>query len=260
MYFVAGAIPGFLAVLVERYERRREITIFMISVIMEQVWRMGVARNIFTPVPGGEVILFSLVMGVMNYLFTFEKECIGNSQSAMAMIVGDKQQPDRVESLMQRLLGVRCMLFSVFLAFRFFLTISLVAKSSDLVHVAIGALKGFLIGFGFRAGQWLLGFVLRGGKASSKVGPTFVELLQQAARIGSFLALLVGGTRAVSVITALLNINKRASAFISGAVAGASAALYPSIEVSYRFVSFCTSNPLLLLHTLDYPLHNCQGL
>ena len=107
MYFVAGAIPGFLAVLVERKERRREITIFMISVLLEQFWRMGVARKIVSPIKYGEVILFSLVMGVMNYLFTFEKECMGNSETAMGLIVGDKDKPDRVESALQRYIGFR---------------------------------------------------------------------------------------------------------------------------------------------------------
>jgi hypothetical protein len=111
MYFVAGAVPGFLAMLVERKERRREITIFMISVLLEQFWRMGVARKIVSPIKYGEVILFSLVMGVMNYLFTFEKECMGNSETAMAMIVGDKDKPDRVESVLQRYIGFRGVFF-----------------------------------------------------------------------------------------------------------------------------------------------------
>jgi hypothetical protein len=114
-----------------------------------------------------------------------------------------------------------------------------IAKGSDAAHIITGALKGFLIGFGIRAGQWLLGYVLRGGKASSKGSPAFSELMQQASKIGSFLALLVGGTRALQFAMKLMNINRRAAAFISGAVAGASSVFYPSIEVRIRlFLSF----------------------
>lgn len=102
-----------------------------------------------------------------------------------------------------------------------------------MTHIALGTLKGFLLGFSVRAGQWLLGFILRGGRPTKGAGHGILDLFKQAARIGSFLGLLVGGTRTIQLLAKLFNINKRVAGFLSGAIAGASSVLYPSVEVRW---------------------------
>ncbi|GFS57493.1 transmembrane protein 135 [Trichonephila inaurata madagascariensis] len=67
-YFPAF-VASFLAILVERKNRRGPLALYVTNVASETMFRMAVARGIVKPVANGEIYLFSSVMAMFLYIF-----------------------------------------------------------------------------------------------------------------------------------------------------------------------------------------------
>ncbi|CAL1534635.1 unnamed protein product [Lymnaea stagnalis] len=69
--FIPAYIAAFTAVICERKSRRGPLAVYLTNLAIETGYRMLVERNLISPVPNGEVYLFSVVSAVYLYLFSF---------------------------------------------------------------------------------------------------------------------------------------------------------------------------------------------
>ncbi|XP_071517372.1 transmembrane protein 135-like [Panulirus ornatus] len=67
--FLPGFIASFMAIFVERQERRSLLAIYVTNVASECLWNSAVGRGYVKPIPHGEILIFAGAMAVLGYSF-----------------------------------------------------------------------------------------------------------------------------------------------------------------------------------------------
>lgn len=75
---LAGFFAG-LSVLWETNSRRTELALFCLPRNIDCAWRMLMNRNLVRPIPNGEILLFSIGMGVIMMYYQHQPEVIKRS-------------------------------------------------------------------------------------------------------------------------------------------------------------------------------------
>lgn len=75
MYYVNGLLAGSM-VLLEAPGRRLELALYCAPRAVESFWNCGVKAKWWRSIPGGELIYFSLSMGVIMSLYQHDPESI----------------------------------------------------------------------------------------------------------------------------------------------------------------------------------------
>lgn len=57
------------AVMLEPESRRSEIALFIVPRFFETLWNLMKKRKLAKPIPGGELLVFALAMGIINYFY-----------------------------------------------------------------------------------------------------------------------------------------------------------------------------------------------
>ncbi|KAM8834722.1 transmembrane protein 135 [Synchiropus picturatus] len=89
-----SALPAsYIAILLERKNRRGLLTIYMANLATETLFRMAVTRGIVTPVPHGEVLLFCITASLYMFFFRSRDGLKGFTFSALKFIIGKEEIP-----------------------------------------------------------------------------------------------------------------------------------------------------------------------
>ena len=67
-----GAFFAGFSIAWEEESRRSEIALFIMPRFFETLWNFLKRRNLVKPLPGGELIVFALAMGIINYFYQME--------------------------------------------------------------------------------------------------------------------------------------------------------------------------------------------
>ncbi|XP_055950454.1 transmembrane protein 135-like [Argiope bruennichi] len=97
-YFPAF-VASFLAILVERKNRRGPLALYVTNVATETMFRMAAARGIVKPFPNGEILLFSTTMALYLYIVKrhgFTKDFVS---AAFRFIFGKDEAKPRVKAI-----------------------------------------------------------------------------------------------------------------------------------------------------------------
>ncbi|GFU22360.1 transmembrane protein 135 [Nephila pilipes] len=97
-YFPAF-VASFLAILVERKNRRGPLALYVTNVASETLFRMATARGIVKPVPNGEIYLFSSVMAMFLYIVKkhgFTKDFVS---AALSFMFGKDEAKPKVKDI-----------------------------------------------------------------------------------------------------------------------------------------------------------------
>ena len=73
---IAGAIISTITILIEPLHRRKELTIYIFSKFLEALWNFLKKRNLVTPIPLGEVLIFAFSMGIIMFSYQIEPQAI----------------------------------------------------------------------------------------------------------------------------------------------------------------------------------------
>lgn len=68
---ISAFVAGF-AVTLEPEGRRSEIALFIMPRFFETLWNYLKRRGLVFPLPGGELLVFALAMGIINYYYQME--------------------------------------------------------------------------------------------------------------------------------------------------------------------------------------------
>ncbi|XP_022242386.1 transmembrane protein 135-like [Limulus polyphemus] len=89
--YIPAFTASFLAILIERESRRQPLALYVINIASETIFRMLVTRGYTQPLPQGEVLIFSLTMGVLMYVIRkngFSKDLVG---MGMRFLLGSEE-------------------------------------------------------------------------------------------------------------------------------------------------------------------------
>ncbi|XP_076373985.1 LOW QUALITY PROTEIN: transmembrane protein 135-like [Tachypleus tridentatus] len=78
--YIPAFTGSFLAILIERESRRQPLALYVLNIASETIFRMLVTRGYAQPIPQGEVLIFSLTMGILMYVIRkkgFSKDLVG---------------------------------------------------------------------------------------------------------------------------------------------------------------------------------------
>ncbi|KAF8774589.1 Transmembrane protein 135 like protein [Argiope bruennichi] len=101
-FFIPTFITSFLAMFIERKNRRLPLAIYVTYVATETVLRMAAARGIVKPVPNAEVYLFSVVMAINLYVakkYGYSDDIVS---SIFKFIFGNKEAKQNAKSLQKK--------------------------------------------------------------------------------------------------------------------------------------------------------------
>ncbi|CAF1311827.1 unnamed protein product [Adineta steineri] len=97
-----------LTISIERKQRRGALALYMANLAAEVLFKMAVQRRIITPIPNGEILLFSISSAIYTYmlkttaehkhnslLFSIVKLLIGNEECAPSLKIEEPAKPKR---------------------------------------------------------------------------------------------------------------------------------------------------------------------
>ncbi|GBM07514.1 Transmembrane protein 135 [Araneus ventricosus] len=101
-FYIPSFITSFLALLIERKNRRLPLAIYVTNVATETILRMAATRGILKPVPNAEIYLFSILMAINLYIakkYGYSEDVVS---SIFKFILGDNEARKNVKSQQEK--------------------------------------------------------------------------------------------------------------------------------------------------------------
>eukprot|EP01126_Amoeba_proteus_P017092 TRINITY_DN1808_c0_g2_i19.p1 TRINITY_DN1808_c0_g2~~TRINITY_DN1808_c0_g2_i19.p1 ORF type:complete len:372 (+),score=60.85 TRINITY_DN1808_c0_g2_i19:70-1185(+) len=96
-------LAGIIGILIEKGNRRIELTVYVANQALEVLYRMLMNRGILPQIERGSEIVFALSFAVLHSFYKHHPQHITNSASnVMKVTVGIEDSPDRVERFVSR--------------------------------------------------------------------------------------------------------------------------------------------------------------
>ncbi|XP_071819531.1 transmembrane protein 135-like isoform X2 [Apostichopus japonicus] len=95
--FLCGIPACFIAISIERKERRGMLALYVSNLAAEILFNMAVCRGYIKPIKYGEVLLFSLTTGIALYLLRSGDILQNDAQSTLRSLFGSSELPSHVQ-------------------------------------------------------------------------------------------------------------------------------------------------------------------
>lgn len=206
-----ATVVAYTAINVEKKARRRELALYMVNLVIEALFRMGVNRGYWRPVKHGLPVLFALASAGLLGFYNSERQSLGNVKHVLDVFVGEKELPDFADRFLAR--NVLPSSFSPFLKW-----------------VISGFIKMTTLGFGLRFITSLISSIF------ARTWPRRIKALirgtKRGAKFGIFLGLFSTLSRLMPTAIAKVIGHPKTASALAGFLAGCAAFIYPSAELS----------------------------
>eukprot|EP01118_Nematostelium_gracile_P013871 TRINITY_DN5292_c0_g1_i1.p1 TRINITY_DN5292_c0_g1~~TRINITY_DN5292_c0_g1_i1.p1 ORF type:complete len:476 (+),score=76.03 TRINITY_DN5292_c0_g1_i1:168-1430(+) len=250
VYFWSPVIASSIGLLVEKKDRRNELTVFICQQAAEALFRMGASRNYWSPVKNGMTYLFASAMALLVYFQNYHENVLGQStHGLLKLCLGQETRPDFIEVKMSKIYSN--------LKKKMFGPISEPPKHQLCKHqwscrayALVGFMKSFSLGFLIRLALKLAPLFLNPKKLIKKPS---ILLDANILRLGLFLGLMNGISRSsICILRALRGKDDGLNALFSGYLAGFSFLLNGSTEVAMYVASKAAESLYYHLVNLGY--------
>ena len=212
--FVPAVIGGGLAILIERKSRRGGLAVYGSTLAVQALFNMLKYRGYVTPLPYGEVLLFSVGSSVLLHSY--------HSESGLHDAVGSF-----LRFLFKPWVPAGLTMLTDMLSSRPSLSSMLVTM---LIRIAWIALWSFQVGYLIQAGL----SVLRAGYQAFKNPKKLLHALLNPnnVKLGVFLATLAGGFKLLNALFMFLPISQDFRLLLAGLISGLSISWFRSSVIS----------------------------
>lgn len=237
IYFLSPFLSATVGILLEKPERRNELTIYVCQQAVEVLFRSFESRGWVRPIKHGMTLLFSLAFGLLVYFQKHDEKCLGTSTRGLLRVaVGAESRPDILEL---RIANLYALLKKKFTGNA---TIEEFPKDRWCSHryscksfALVGFCRSFLLGLGIRLAFTLVPLLLTPSKLLKNPRKIFNSSLFA---LGTFLGILSGGHRALAcLLRRIRNKEDGWNEFLGGFIAGLSFVLNGSTEVGMYVAS-----------------------
>eukprot|EP01117_Protostelium_nocturnum_P014908 TRINITY_DN5727_c0_g1_i1.p1 TRINITY_DN5727_c0_g1~~TRINITY_DN5727_c0_g1_i1.p1 ORF type:complete len:472 (-),score=164.87 TRINITY_DN5727_c0_g1_i1:60-1400(-) len=249
-----GLFTGLVCILIEHPSRRNELVVYTMNQLAETLFKMGVIRGWWKPVPKANCFIFVIAMSILSYQYHYQRKNLGNIRSILKFFLGDRDDHPQL-TLRSRenegtVLGVSPEGETEEEAKKrkqkFMLTVK-----KELTIAFKSTVRAFFMGIAIRGGfGFLVSFVGLLRKTFFSKGPQKLSFAQSIYKIclnsfgrstvqfSLFLFLMVGGWRfTLLALRILTGTSTRLHTLIAGAVSGLSMFYSPSTEIAMYFAS-----------------------
>eukprot|EP01126_Amoeba_proteus_P017094 TRINITY_DN1808_c0_g2_i25.p1 TRINITY_DN1808_c0_g2~~TRINITY_DN1808_c0_g2_i25.p1 ORF type:complete len:403 (+),score=57.26 TRINITY_DN1808_c0_g2_i25:70-1278(+) len=255
-------LAGIIGILIEKGNRRIELTVYVANQALEVLYRMLMNRGILPQIERGSEIVFALSFAVLHSFYKHHPQHITNSASnVMKVTVGIEDSPDRVERFVSRFYfwyknkfsGTTLVPRWIFSKdWRDVQQSGLGDKNDDektrlcshpsgcKSYSVIGALKGFSLGLAIRFTFSLLPALVKTRKLLTLV--LWKKILMKtfslnSLKFGAFLGAMGGGTRMMNcLLRTLRKTEDKANTLLSGLFGGLAVVFFTSTEFAMYLV------------------------
>jgi len=251
-YFLSPLIASSIGLLIEKKERRNELTVYICQQAVEGVFRMGESRGLWKPIKHGLTFLFATALGLLLYYRQYEENVLsGSTKGLLNLCIGLESRPDFIEVKMSKLYNS--------LKTKIFGPISEPPKHqlchhswSCRAYVLVGFMKSFSLGVLVRAALVILPLVMSPVKLLHALKKP--KVLSSIFKLGLFLGIMSGGSRAVTCsLRATRGKEDGLNQFLGGFIAGFAFLLNGSTEIAMYVASKAAESTF-------YHLVNCGWL
>jgi len=217
LVFLGGVFGGFLSILIERRERRKELAVYTMNQSAEALYNMGMYRGYLPAFKYGDVFIFMVASGLLSYFYNHDQKCLSHIKGLIAFLVGDKTAS--AEEAVPR--GSLCK-----------------HKKSCYQFTLRSFFRGFMIGCGLRGSLTFLSLLFLNKMYKNPKKLLELSFGPKTTSFGLFLAFFVSAWKGVACLLRNVRVHDdEFNSLIAGFLAGISIIFSRSTEISMYCLS-----------------------